>query len=105
MATAQELAAALSRFRESGKFTIAYADTLGESGAGNIAYYLASSFEEVLDAAARHAGPDRAEGGNAVRPGGVETISASIRNSPGAATTNPSRKCSPSGISRRPTGR
>ena len=47
MATAQELAAALSRFRESGKFTIAYADTLGESGAGNIAYYLASSFEEV----------------------------------------------------------
>ena len=47
MATAQELAEAMSRFRESGKFTIAYADTLGESGAGNIAYYLASSFEEV----------------------------------------------------------
>ncbi len=47
MATAQELSAALSRFRESGKFTIAYADTLGESGAGNISYYLASSFEEI----------------------------------------------------------
>ena len=47
MATAQELTAAVSRFRESGKFAIAYADTLGETGAGNVAYYMASSFEEV----------------------------------------------------------
>ncbi len=47
MATAQELSAALARFHESGKFTIAYADTLGESGAGNVAYYLASGFDEV----------------------------------------------------------
>ena len=47
MATAQELAAAVGRFRESGKFTIAYADTMGEAGPSNIAYYLASSFEEI----------------------------------------------------------
>lgn len=47
MATAQELAAAIGRFRESGKFTIAYADTMGEAGPSNIAYYLASAFEEI----------------------------------------------------------
>ena len=47
MASAQELAAAVGRFRESGKFSIAYADTLGEAGPGNIAYYLAAAFEEV----------------------------------------------------------
>jgi len=47
MATAQELATAVSRFRDSGKFTIAYADTLGELVPGNIAYYLASTFEEI----------------------------------------------------------
>lgn len=47
LATAQELRDAVRRFRDSGKFAIAYADTLGEGGPANAAYYLASSFDEV----------------------------------------------------------
>lgn len=47
MAQAQELRAAVERFRASGKPAIAFADTLGEGGSGTVDYYLASAFEEV----------------------------------------------------------
>lgn len=43
----QEIRDAILRFRESGKPTMAYADTFGEFGPGNGAYYLASAFEEI----------------------------------------------------------
>ena len=46
LATAQELRGALAAFRESGKFTLAYAETLG-FGSGDTAYLLSSAFEEV----------------------------------------------------------
>ena len=48
LATAQELRDAVLRFRESGKPTIAYADTFGEWRPANVAYYLASAFDEVV---------------------------------------------------------
>jgi len=47
MARAQELRDAVLRFRESGKFAIAYAETFGEMGPGTQGYYLASAFDEV----------------------------------------------------------
>lgn len=47
LATAQDLRQAVERFRASGKPTVAYADTLGEWGAANGAYFLASAFEKV----------------------------------------------------------
>lgn len=47
MAHAQELRAALARFRESGKFTYAFAPNYGDFGGGNKAYYLASAFENI----------------------------------------------------------
>ncbi len=47
LATAQELRDAVRRFRDGGKFALAYADSLGEAGPGNTSYYLASSFDEV----------------------------------------------------------
>ena len=72
MATAQELASAVTRFRESGKFTIAYADTLGELVPGNIAYYLASTFEEIWMLPLGTVGLTRPQDGNAVRPRGAE---------------------------------
>ncbi|GII55787.1 putative protease IV SppA (endopeptidase IV) [Planotetraspora thailandica] len=43
----QELRAAVSRLREAGKSTIAFAETFGEFGAGTVPYYLASAFEKV----------------------------------------------------------
>ncbi|AWK85641.1 signal peptide peptidase SppA [Azospirillum thermophilum] len=46
-AQAQELRAAVSRFRDSGRFAVAYAEGFGEGGAGNRAYLLASAFDEV----------------------------------------------------------
>ena len=46
LTTAQELRDALAAFRESGKFTLAYAETLG-FGSGDTAYLLSSAFEEV----------------------------------------------------------
>lgn len=46
-AHAQELRDALMRFRDSGKDTVATADTFGEGASGNISYYLASACAEV----------------------------------------------------------
>lgn len=47
MAQAQELRDAVLRFRESGKFAYAYAETFGEMGPGTQGYYVASAFDEV----------------------------------------------------------
>jgi protease IV len=47
MAQAQELRDAVLRFRAKNKFTIAFAETFGEFGPGNNAYYLATAFEQV----------------------------------------------------------
>lgn len=46
-AQAQELRDAIAAFRAKGKFAIAYADTIGEFGAGTHAYYLAAGFDEI----------------------------------------------------------
>jgi protease-4 len=46
-AQTQELRTAVERFRQSGRFAIAFAESYGESGAGNRAYLLASAFDEV----------------------------------------------------------
>ncbi len=46
-AQAQELRDAIAALRAKGKFTIAYADTIGEFGAGTHAYYLAAGFDEI----------------------------------------------------------
>lgn len=47
LAQAQELRAALDRFRDSGRFALAYSDSFGEFGSANNAYFLASGFDEV----------------------------------------------------------
>ncbi|MBI1272541.1 MAG: signal peptide peptidase SppA [Alphaproteobacteria bacterium] len=47
MAQAQEIMAALRRFRESGKFSYAFAPSFGEFSSGSRAYYLASAFEQI----------------------------------------------------------
>ncbi|MEK0081869.1 signal peptide peptidase SppA [Benzoatithermus flavus] len=46
-AAAQELRDAVRRFRASGRFAIAHADSFGELGPGNEAYYLATAFDEI----------------------------------------------------------
>lgn len=46
-AQAQELRAAIERFRNTGRFAIAYADGFGEAGAANRSYLLASAFDEI----------------------------------------------------------
>ena len=46
-AQSQEIRAALARFRQSGKFTYAYASSYGGYGMGNRSYYLASAFENI----------------------------------------------------------
>ena len=43
----QELRAAVKRFRASGKFAIASADSFGELSSGNEGYYLATAFDEI----------------------------------------------------------
>ncbi|MBT5833167.1 MAG: signal peptide peptidase SppA [Candidatus Latescibacteria bacterium] len=43
----QEVRDAVLSFRQSGKPTIAYAETFGEGGTGNGSYYLASAFETI----------------------------------------------------------
>lgn len=48
MATAQELHAAVTRFRDSGKPTVAYAASFGEGGSSNAAYLLATAFDEIV---------------------------------------------------------
>ncbi len=47
VAQVQELRDAISAFRATGKFAIAYADTFGEFGPGTHAYYLATAFDEI----------------------------------------------------------
>jgi len=47
LAQAQEIRAAILRFRTSGKFTYAFAASYGGFGLGNRAYYLASAFENI----------------------------------------------------------
>ena len=47
LAMAQELRDAVTALREAGKFTVAWSETFGESGNGNVPYYLASAFDRV----------------------------------------------------------
>ena len=47
VARVQELRSAIAEFRRSGKTTVAWAETYGEFGPGNAAYYLATAFERV----------------------------------------------------------
>ena len=47
LATIQELREAVRRFAEKDKFTFAYAESFGEFGPGNGAYYLATAFDEI----------------------------------------------------------
>jgi protease-4 len=47
MAQVQELRDAVAAFRAAGKWTVAYAETFGEFGPGNGAYYLATAFDEI----------------------------------------------------------
>src|SRR5262245_26568013 len=47
LAQAQELRAALARFRDQGKFAYAHSDSFGEFGPGMLGYYLATAFDEV----------------------------------------------------------
>jgi len=47
LAQSSELRQAVRRFAASGKPTVAWAETFGESGPGNVGYHLASGFDEV----------------------------------------------------------
>jgi protease-4 len=47
MAQVQEIRDAVQRFRAHKKFTVAYAETFGEFGPGNGAYYLATAFDQI----------------------------------------------------------
>jgi protease-4 len=47
MAQTQELRDAVQRFRAHRKFAVAYAETFGEFGPGNGAYYLATAFDHI----------------------------------------------------------
>ncbi len=47
IATAQELRQAIARFRDSGKFALAYADSFAGMGDGTPEYYLAAAFDEI----------------------------------------------------------
>jgi protease-4 len=47
IAKVQELREAVQRFRAHKKFAIAYAETFGEFGPGNGAYYLATAFDQI----------------------------------------------------------
>ncbi|HXZ88315.1 MAG TPA: signal peptide peptidase SppA [Candidatus Binataceae bacterium] len=47
LAQAQELADAITEFKQHGKFTTAYMETAGESGLGNLPYLVASAADEV----------------------------------------------------------
>jgi protease-4 len=48
LAQAQELSAAIGRFRATGKPAVAFADTLGEGSAATVDTYLASAFDKVV---------------------------------------------------------
>jgi protease-4 len=47
VAQVQELRDAVQRFRQKGKFALAFAETFGEFSRGNSSYYLATAFDEV----------------------------------------------------------
>jgi protease-4 len=47
LAQVQELRAAVAAFRASGKPTVAWAETFGESGPASIPYFLATAFDEI----------------------------------------------------------
>ena len=47
LALSSELRDAVLRFRRSGKVAVCWTETFGELGAGNVAYHLASAFEEI----------------------------------------------------------
>jgi len=47
LARVQELHAAITEFRRSGKATVAWGETFGEFSPGNAAYYLATAFERI----------------------------------------------------------
>ncbi|MEU8249896.1 signal peptide peptidase SppA [Nonomuraea sp. NPDC048916] len=47
LAMVQELRQAVTRFRASGKLTVAFGETFGEFSGGTVPYYLASAFERV----------------------------------------------------------
>jgi protease-4 len=47
LARAQELRDAITAFRTSGKLTVAWAETFGETGLGTVPYYLATAFEQI----------------------------------------------------------
>jgi protease IV len=47
MAQVQEIREAVERFRARKKFAVAYAETFGEFGPGNSAYYLATAFDQI----------------------------------------------------------
>lgn len=47
LATVQEMRGAILAFRSKGKPAVVYAETFGEFGPGNSAYYLASAFDEI----------------------------------------------------------
>ena len=47
MAQVQEIREAVQRFRSRKKFAVAYAETFGEFGPGNGAYYLATAFDQI----------------------------------------------------------
>jgi protease-4 len=47
VAQAQEIRNTVNRFRKSGKFALAYADSFGQVSNSTIEYYLASAFDEV----------------------------------------------------------
>lgn len=46
-AQVQEMAAALKRFRESGRFALGFAESFGEAGNGNEHYHLATALDEI----------------------------------------------------------
>jgi protease-4 len=48
LARAQELRAAIREFSRAGKHAIAWAETLGDFGPGNVHYYLATAFDEIF---------------------------------------------------------
>ena len=47
LAHAQEIRKAVQKFRKSGKFAVAYADSFGMLQSATVEYYLASAFDEV----------------------------------------------------------
>ena len=47
LALSSELRAAVGRFRRSGKAAVAWTESFGELGVGNVGYHLATAFEEI----------------------------------------------------------